>query len=476
MDEIAQRRDELVTLASDLIGFDTTAREHNDDPARDEAALQKYLAARLRAAGAKADLWEPAPEDVAGSPMIPPGLGFDGRPQLSARFPGSGGGRSLLFNGHIDVVTVEPRDQWTSDPFRPEVRDGKLYGRGACDMKGGIAAMVFAAEMLAGLDSRLAGDLLVCTVTDEESTGAGGLAAVAHGVRANGGIVTESTDFEVQIACRGSLIPTITVPGRAGHAGVPQPHWRDGGGVNAIGKAAVVADALRRLETDWRLRSADHHPYLSPCDIVPVQIAGGEWMVSIPASCRLVYHIAYLPAQADASGWGGRVRDEVADWVRRASQADPWLARTRRRSCGRRRSPPPRWRPTNRSCRSSRPRPRRWAGADGFGRRTGGTTAPPLPWAGRPRSPSGRATAPPPPTSSTSLSRLRTWSPPPRPSRSARSASAAGREALNRHLGFRRVAGTGSSELRCRLETGQGSVVSWEKAPSRPRCCPRFRR
>jgi acetylornithine deacetylase len=80
------------------------------------------------------------------------------------------------------------------------------------------------------------------------------------------------------------------------------------------------------LETDWRQRGADHHPYLSPGDIVPVQIAGGEWMVSIPASCRLVYHIAYLPAQADASGWGGRVRDEVADWVRRASQADPWLA------------------------------------------------------------------------------------------------------------------------------------------------------
>ncbi len=326
MDEISQRRDELVALASDLIGFDTTAREHNDDPACDEAALQKYLAARLRAAGAEVDLWEPAPEDVAGSPMIPPGLRFDGRPQLVAHFPGAGGGRSLLFNGHIDVVTAEPRERWTSDPFRPEVRDGNLYGRGACDMKGGIAAMVFAAEVLASLDPRLAGDLLVCTVTDEESTGAGGLAAVAHGVRADGGIVTESTDFEVQIACRGSLIPTITVPGRPGHAGCPQPHWRDGGAVNAIDKAGAIADAMRRLETDWRQRSTYHHPYLSPGDIVPVQIVGGEWMVSIPASCRLVYHIAYLPGQADASGWGGRVRDEVAEWVLRASQADPWLA------------------------------------------------------------------------------------------------------------------------------------------------------
>jgi acetylornithine deacetylase len=326
MEAIAARRDELVALASDLIGFNTIAREHNDDPARDEAALQEYLAERLRAAGAETDVWEPAPEDVAGSPLTTPGLRFDGRPQLAARFPGTVGGRSLLFNGHIDVVKPDPLEQWTSDPFRAEVRDGNLYGRGSCDMKGGIASMVFAAEVLASLGQRLAGDLIVCTVTDEESTGAGALAAVAHGVRADAGIVPESTNFEVIIACRGSLLPTITVPGRAGHAGCPQPNWRDGGAVNAIEKASVVSDAMRRLETDWRQRKNAHAPILSPGDIVLAMISGGEWMVSYPASCRLEYHIAYLPQQADAAGWGSRVKAEVAEWVMRAAQADPWLA------------------------------------------------------------------------------------------------------------------------------------------------------
>ena len=327
-EEIAHRRDELVTLASDLIGFDTTTRADAEEPARDEAALQKYLAARLRAAGAETEVWEPAPEDVSGSLMVPSGLRFDGRPQMMARFAGTGGGRSLLFNGHIDVVTVEPRDRWTSDPFRAEVRDGRLYGRGACDMKGGIASMVFAAETLASLGHKLAGDLIVCTVTDEESTGAGGLAAVAHGVRADAGIITERTDFEVQTACRGSLIPTITVAGRPGHAGLPQPYWRQGGAVNAIDKASVVIDAMRRLETDWRQRTHEHHPYLSPGDIVLVEIAGGEWIVSVPASCRLVYHIAYQPRQADAEGWGGLVREEVSEWIRRACVSDEWLAET----------------------------------------------------------------------------------------------------------------------------------------------------
>src|SRR5262249_58001951 len=101
------------------------------------------------------------------------GRGCSGRPQLVARLPGDGDGRTLLFNGHIDVVSAEPLDRWTSDPFRAEVRDGRLYGRGTCDMKGGIGCMTLAAEVLAARGILL-GDLLVTTNTDEESSGAGG--------------------------------------------------------------------------------------------------------------------------------------------------------------------------------------------------------------------------------------------------------------------------------------------------------------
>lgn len=324
--EIARRQDELVALLADLIAFDTTARSEPAAEARDEAALQQYLAARLRAVGAEVDLWEPDPEDVAGSRLTPlEGIGFEGRPQLAARFPGAGGGRSLLLNGHIDVVSSEPRDRWTSDPNRAEVRNGHLYGRGACDMKGGVAAMVFAAETLARLGIRLQGELVVCTVTDEESTGVGGLAAVAHGVQADAGIVTEPSGFDVWVACRGSLIPTITVEGRPGHAGLPQPDWREGGAVNAIEKLDVVRDAMRRLEEDWKGRPEQRHPHLSPGDIVPCVITGGDWPVTVPASCSLTYHIAYLPAYADPDGWGSEVEREIADWIARACEADPWL-------------------------------------------------------------------------------------------------------------------------------------------------------
>jgi acetylornithine deacetylase len=206
------------------------------------------------------------------------------------------------------------------------VRDGRLYGRGSCDMKGGVAAMVLAAETLSRLGIRLAGDLLVNTITDEESSGAGGIACVAHGVRADAGIVPEPTAFDVWIACRGSVYPTITIEGRPGHAELLQPHWRDGGAVNAIEKAQVVLDAIRGLREEWRTRSDLQHPYLSPPDIVPTLMRAGEWSVTYPASCEITCAVLFPPAFADDAGYGSRVVDEVRDAIGRACAADPWLA------------------------------------------------------------------------------------------------------------------------------------------------------
>jgi acetylornithine deacetylase len=323
---IERRSDELLALLADLIRFDTTARAMMADPARDEAALQRYLAGRLGAAGLETDVWEPTPPEVAGNPMMAPDVQFEGRPQLAATLRGGGGGRSLLFNGHVDVVSAEPRAEWTSDPNEATPRDGRIYGRGACDMKGGVAAMVFAAEVLSELGAPLAGDLIVCTTTDEEFNGGGGVGAVAHGVRADAGVVTEPTGGDVWIACRGSLIPTITVTGRAGHAGVGQRHWREGGAVNAVEKAALVLEALARFREDWVARPHQRHPHMSPGDFVPVIMTGGHWIVSYPASCTIVYHVAFLPAEGGENGMGEELAREIEGWVTRAAAADPWLA------------------------------------------------------------------------------------------------------------------------------------------------------
>jgi acetylornithine deacetylase len=323
--QIAAGHDQLVALAADLIGFDTTAREVGDPP-RDETALQSYLAERLRAAGAEVDMFEPDAAAMQGKPLVPPGLDFAGRPQLIATQRGRGGGRSLVLGGHIDVVSGEPRAAWTSDPFTPQVRDGRLYGRGACDMKGGIAAMVFAVEALASLDINLQGDLIVATNTDEESSGAGGTALVEHGLSADAGIVTEPTGFDVWVACRGSEYCVVRVPGRPGHAEVRQPAWQSGGAVNAIEKAGVVLDAIKSLREEWAKRPGLDHPFLSRPSLLPTMARSGEWPVTYPAACDLTLAVMYVPAMADADGWGANVRREVQAWIARESARDDWLA------------------------------------------------------------------------------------------------------------------------------------------------------
>jgi acetylornithine deacetylase len=326
VEEIERRRPDLVDLLATLVAFDTRALGP-DLAARDEAALQACIAARLRGAGLDVDVWEP---DAGALPAarygFPAGYHFRGRPQLVARRAGSGGGRSLLLNGHIDVVTPEPIEQWASDPFRADVRDGRLYGRGACDMKGGVAAMVVATEVLCALRVPVRGDLIVNTVTDEESTGGGALASVAHGVAADGGLIPEPTSLTAWLGTRGSLMPEIVVRGRAGHAGFPQEHWTDGGAVNAVEKMQPVLAALQSLREEWRDRRDTQHPYLRTGTIVPTSFAAGQWIVSHPATATLRCHVQYLPAQADGDGTGAPVMHEIEQRVLAAARADPWLA------------------------------------------------------------------------------------------------------------------------------------------------------
>ncbi len=216
VDAVRGGKDELVALVSDLVTFDTTARNVGDPP-RQEAELQEYLRERLETIEAETDVWEPEPTG-SGSRFVPDDLDFEGRPQLAARLRGAGGGRSLLLNGHIDAVSAEPVGLWTSHPHRPEVRDGLLYGRGSCDMKGGMGGMLFALETMRRLDVRLAGDVVFCTDTDEESSGAGAYACAARGVKADAGLCAEPTGFDAWVACRGGVNPKVRTLGRAGQS------------------------------------------------------------------------------------------------------------------------------------------------------------------------------------------------------------------------------------------------------------------
>jgi len=318
-------RDELIGLLGELIACDTTARVPGD-PARDEAALQEILAVRLRGVGAEVDVWEPEPFTAGESPVIPYALDFEGRPQLVARLAGASGGRSLLLNGHIDAVPCGDLARWDSHPLAAEVRDGFLYGRGANDMKGAIAAFVHVLECLRAEGVRLRGDVIVAANTDEESSAVGSLRVAQRGLLADAGICGEPTGFDVWVACRGGLNVRVTVPGRSGHAEMPQIGWRDGGAVNAIEKLEPVFGAVRAMREDWRTRADGQHPLLAPPDIVPTLLRAGEWSVTYPDVSVLTCDAQYLPARVDPAGYGKGVREEITARMNAAAAADPWLA------------------------------------------------------------------------------------------------------------------------------------------------------
>ena len=252
----------------DLIRFDTTAREPGDPPrdgGRAAGAARRHgsSGAGVRDRPVRAG----RPDALAGRAARPAGARLRGTPaahRRASRAPAAAAASSL--NGHIDVVPADAAEGWTSPPFAPEVRDGLLYGRGACDMKGGIAAMVVAAEVLAAPRRASRGDLIVATNTDEESSGAGGVALRRPQACApTAAIVTEPTGSRrVDVSCRGSTYATITVPGRAGHAEIAHPRLAPGrrGECDREG-ARSCSTRSRRLRERWAADPALRHPRLS---------------------------------------------------------------------------------------------------------------------------------------------------------------------------------------------------------------------
>jgi len=322
-------QDELAELCRTLVRFDTTSvdlspgSQHTEN---DEAACQTVIGERLRALGADVDQWEPDAQALRVHPMMPPWHHWRGRPITVGVLHGAGGGRSLVINGHIDVVDSGDPDAWSRPPFAADLRDGRIYGRGACDMKGGIAAALFALEALAACDIALAGDVIVQAVTDEETCAMGTVAAIERGPRGDAGLVPEPTGLNVWIATRGLLHGTLFVPGRSAHAEINQPDWRSGGGVNAIQKTAYLLAALETLARDWAERPAKRHALLGTPGIHPTVIRGGSFISNVPERCNVAINTTYLPGDVDSAGYGSVPRGELEQAVARAAAADDWLA------------------------------------------------------------------------------------------------------------------------------------------------------
>ena len=275
----------LLDLAQRLIAIPT------ENPPGNERLAAEYLADYFADRGWAVDRSEAAP----------------GRPNVVARIDGHAPGPHLIFDGHLDVVPAG--DGWTSDPFTPAITDGRLIGRGAADMKGGVAAMIAAAEAVQRADVRLCGGLTLAVVADEEEGGSGTQQLVRSGLRGTWAIVPEPTELRPVVAHKGSANIHVQLRGSAAHASTPER------GINAIDHAGELIASLGELSAQLHRRR--HHllgnPTLTVCTI-----KGGFNDYTVPDACTLTLNRRVVPPETEQD-----VLAEVQALLDRQARADP---------------------------------------------------------------------------------------------------------------------------------------------------------
>ncbi len=310
--EVDRRFDEQLAFTMDLVRF-PSLREH-------ERAAQDFMAEAFRARGLEVDRWkidvEALKRHPGASPVASPYA--EAYNVVGTHHSEYNNARSLILNGHIDVVPTGPEHRWRSPPFQPVVRDGKLYGRGAGDMKGGIAAMVFAYDSVRAAGLTPKGRIHLQSVVEEECTGNGAFACLLRGYTADAAIIPEPVGEELTRANMGLLWFKVTVPGDPAHASGAYT-----AGVNAIERGWLIWQHLKGLEARW---NAERHAHPHYCDHPhPVRInlgkmQGGEWVSSVAAQCVLEVRAGLYPEWSIEKG-----KAEIEAVIAEAAALDPGL-------------------------------------------------------------------------------------------------------------------------------------------------------
>ncbi len=245
-----------------------------------EEAVQDVMAALMADAGLDVERIATDPVAFATDPDFPGAeMPRTSLPVVVGRLPGTKPGPRVLLVGHVDVVPIGDPANWTDDPFGGLVRDGRLYGRGACDMKGGVASILAAVRALVATDAarHLGGDVRFVSVPSEEDGGQGMLAAIRAGCTGDMAIITEPTGLEVVIAHAGAITFRLVVPGRAAHAS------RRTEGVSALDKLGVLVAALAADEE--RRNRAETDPLMTalglPYPTIVGTVHGGDWASTV---------------------------------------------------------------------------------------------------------------------------------------------------------------------------------------------------
>jgi acetylornithine deacetylase len=309
IDAIDSKKDKICGFLQKLVMFPSVTGQ--------EAEIQDFIANHLKDLGLEVDMWVPDLDTIKNHPAyVVPDKSYTNRPNVVGVLKGTGQGRSLLFNGHVDVIPEGPEEAWLKSPFGAEIEDGRLYGRGASDMKSGLAAMTMAVESLLQLGLKPRGDVILEYVMDEEQTGNGTLAAVMRGYQADAGICCETSSMHVQPACLGRVWFEIVVHGKP--AGIQRRYE----GVSAIEKGQEIVKAVANLEA-IRINELQHPLYPNNLSSLPCMVCvfeSGSFPSAFPDTCHLKGSIASLPGET-----AQQVKQAFVDHLLTYCKTDPWL-------------------------------------------------------------------------------------------------------------------------------------------------------
>lgn len=283
-----------------------------------EQVAQNFMASALTERGYAVDKWEIDVNDIAHLPGFSPVAGnYEEAVNVVGTRRSNGTGKSLILNGHIDVVPVGPTDMWDTPPFEPHMDGGWMYGRGVGDMKAGLTTNLYALDALRDLGFAPAGDVYYQSVVEEECTGNGALACLQRGYKADAALIPEPFAEDLVTAQVGTLWFQVHLKGIPVHVAYA------GSGSNAIEAAIPLIAALHEMEARWNLPDCRHsgfHDHNHALNLNIGKITGGDWASSVPAWCIFDVRMGLFPGQDMQEA-----KREIEDVLKHASQENEFL-------------------------------------------------------------------------------------------------------------------------------------------------------
>jgi acetylornithine deacetylase len=309
---IEKNQEAAIGLLRDLLKFRTVVGTSYRE-------IQEYIARRFHDLGFNVDLWEPKLSEYRDIPWFdaPPSYypnEFKDKPVLVGTWKGPGE-KSIIINGHVDVVSPEPVSLWSCDPWEGVVREGRIFGRGVIDTKGGLAAAIMALEGLKKNGFAPAGQIHFISAIDQEINGAGTIAAIKRGYHADVALVVEPTNFDIALATVGAFWFRVSVKGKASHAAAV---WE---GINAAEKAIFIHQGLKEaMGYRAKLKHPLYENYPIPATFNLGTFTSGGYPSSVPDKARLEYRLGVLPGESNED-----VIAELEKAIHEVASRDPWL-------------------------------------------------------------------------------------------------------------------------------------------------------